>query len=73
MPYLIVICGFLFFCLQWVVNNPPLSQMKEVECNCPKLPEDYFIVQTDETVYCINDKREREIKQKIKHSRKEVK
>tara|TARA_Y100001938_G_C7974376_1_gene370982 strand:- start:615 stop:785 length:171 start_codon:yes stop_codon:yes gene_type:complete len=56
-----------------VVNNPPLSQMKEVECNCPKLPEDYFIVQTDETVYCINDKREREIKQKIKHSRKEVK
>jgi len=71
MPYLIVICAFLFFCLQWVANNPsPFSQT--AKCNCQKLPEDYFIIQTDETVYCINDKREREIKAVIKHSKKEV-
>ena len=47
----------------------PFSQT--AKCNCQKLPEDYFIIQTDETVYCINDKREREIKAVIKHSKKE--
>lgn len=72
MPQLIVICAFIFFCVQWVLNNPPQYLSQTPECNCPKLPEDYFIIQTDETVYCMNNKREREIKQKIKHSRKEV-
>ena len=71
MAYLVVILAFLFFCLQWVQKNPPLSQTET--CQCEKLPEDYFIIQTDETVYCIDDKRSREIKQKIKHSKKEIK
>jgi len=70
MAQVIVICGFIFFALHWLVNETPPSQM--AKCNCPKLPDNYFVVKTDETVTCLNTEREREIKQTISSAKVEL-
>lgn len=69
MAQLIVICAFIWFSLSWLVNTTPPSH--QAQCQCEKLPENYTVIETDETVSCINEERHSEITRVIRTSQVE--
>lgn len=69
MKEVLIICAFIWFALSWLVNSVPPSQQQP--CNCPKLPDNYFVVETNETVTCLNEEREREVTQTIRQAKVE--
>ena len=55
--------------MSWLVNSVPPSQ--QAQCQCETLPENYTVIETDETVTCINNERDREITRTIRTSQVE--
>jgi hypothetical protein len=69
MAQLAIILAFIWFGMSWLVNSVPPSQ--QAQCQCETLPENYTVVETNETVTCINNERDREITRTIRSAKVE--